>query len=65
MGKSWPEWMLFPSERENNTASSNTSIAVDKVTYERLDDLVEDSDTVSKAEIVEDLVYDAWKSRIK
>jgi len=62
MRKRWPERMLFPSERENSKASSNTQITVNKPTSERLDELVEDSDTLSKAEIVEQLVYDAWVS---
>lgn len=61
--ESWPEWMLFPSERKNSGVSSNAFVSVDKATLERIDDLVENSNGQSRAEILEDLVDAEWESK--
>jgi len=58
-----PERLLFPSERKNSTARSKIPIAIDKETSERLDDLVEASNGLSKSEIVEKLVCAEWESQ--
>lgn len=62
-----PDKYLFPSERDG-TATMNTTVRVDDVTLDRLDDLVKaskkvnESEGLSKAKIVNALVYAAWIS---
>ena len=57
------EQFLFPSERDNSI-DMNTSLRIDDVTLERLDDLVEESEGLSKAKIVNALVYAVWADEI-
>jgi len=57
------EQFLFPSERDNSIYM-NTSLRIDYVTLERLDDLAEESEGLSKAKIVNALVYAVWAAEI-
>ena len=42
----------------------NTSLRIDNVTLERLDDLAEESEELSKAKIVNALVYTVWAAEV-
>ena len=57
------EQLFVPSKRENSI-DMNTSLRIDKVTLERLDDLSEESEGLSKAKIVNALVYAVWAAEI-
>ena len=62
------EQFLFPSEREDRTVEMNTSLRIDDVTLERLDDLVDESEeseiVLTKGKIVNALVYAVWAAEI-
>ena len=61
------EQFLFPSERDNSI-DMNTSLRIDDVTLERLDDLVDESEeseiVLTKGKIVNALVYAVWAAEI-
>jgi hypothetical protein len=57
------EQFFVPSERYNSI-DMNTSLRIDNVTLERLDDLAEESEGLSKAKIVNALVYSVWSYEI-
>jgi len=57
------EQFFVPSERDNSI-DMNTSLRIDNVTLERLDDLAEESEGLSKAKIVNALVYAVWAAEI-
>ena len=57
------EQLFVPSDRDNSI-EMNTSLRIDKVTLERLDDLAEESEELSKAKIVNALVYAVWAAEV-
>ena len=57
------EQFFVPSDRDNSI-EMNTSLRIDNVTLERLDDLAEESEGLSKAKIVNALVYAVWAAEI-
>ena len=57
------EQFFVPSDRDNSI-EMNTSLRIDKVTLERLDDLAEESEELSKAKIVNALVYAVWADEV-
>ena len=57
------EQLFVPSDRDNSI-EMNTSLRIDKVTLERLYDLAEESEELSKAKIVNALVYAVWADEV-
>ena len=57
------EQFFVPSDRDNSI-EMNTSLRIDNVTLERLDDLAEESEELSKAKIVNALVYAVWADEV-
>lgn len=56
-----PEWMLFPSQREDGS-STEASVRLDETTVNRLDDIVEASHGQTRGDVISNLVYDEWIS---
>jgi len=56
-----PEWMLFPSQREDGN-STGAIVRLDETTVNRLDDLVEAFHGQTRADVIANLVYDEWAS---
>jgi len=56
-----PDWMLFPSERED-TNDTGDIVRLDETTVNRLDDIVEASHSQTRGDVISNLVYDEWMS---
>jgi len=56
-----PDWMLFPSERED-TNDTGDIVRLDETTVNRLDDIVEASHGQTRGDVISNLVYDDWVS---